>query len=58
MNLDAYQIKVNKIYGTNYNIPVLFFTQLMAIAFGLDRKKAALDYCIVSPNNALAGFGA
>lgn len=58
MNLDAFQIKVNKAYGTNYNIPVLFFTQLMALAFGMDRKKAALDYCIVSPNNALQKFGA
>lgn len=53
LNLDAYQIKVNKAYGTQYKMPVLFFTQLMAIAYGLDRKKAGLDYCIVSPNNAL-----
>lgn len=53
MNLDAFQIKVNKNYGTNYNIPALFFTQLMALAYGLDRKAAGLDYCIVSPNNAL-----
>ena len=53
MNLDAYQVKVNKNFSTKYNLPVLFFTQLMAIAYGLDRKQAALDYCIVSPNNAL-----
>jgi len=53
MNLDAYQIKVNKNFNTQYNIPVLFFTQLMALAYGLDRKQAGLDYCIVSPNNAL-----
>lgn len=58
MNLDAFQVKVNKAYGTNYNLPILFFTQLMALAYGLDRKKAALDYCIVSPNNALQKFGA
>ncbi|MEG6521849.1 CoB--CoM heterodisulfide reductase iron-sulfur subunit B family protein [Desulfotomaculum sp. 1211_IL3151] len=58
MNLDAYQIKVNKVYGTNYNLPVLFFTQLMALAFGLDKKKAALEYCIVSPDKALQSLGA
>ncbi|SHE91070.1 heterodisulfide reductase subunit B [Desulforamulus putei DSM 12395] len=57
MNLDAFQVKVNKGYGTNYNLPVLFFTQLMAVAYGLDSKKAGLDYCIVSPNNALKQFG-
>lgn len=57
MNLDAFQVKVNKNFGGNYNLPVLFFTQLMAVAYGLDRKKAGLDYCIVSPNNALKQFG-
>lgn len=49
MNLDAYQGKVNKINQTDYNLPVLFITQLMALAFGLNRKQAGLDYNIVSP---------
>ncbi|RYD03795.1 disulfide reductase [Desulforamulus aquiferis] len=42
LNLDAYQVKVNKTYGTKFNMPVLFFTQLMAVAFGLDRKRRVL----------------
>ncbi len=35
-NLEMYQDAINKEYGTNYNIPVVFPTQLMAIAFGMD----------------------
>ncbi len=56
MNLDAYQQRVNQLHGTNYYIPVLFFTQLMAIAFDLSTDAWALDYCIVSPYNVLAPF--
>lgn len=35
LNLDAFQQSVNEHFKTNYNIPVLFFTQLMGLAFGL-----------------------
>jgi heterodisulfide reductase subunit B len=34
LNLDAYQIEMNKHYGTSYAVPVLYFTQLMGLAFG------------------------
>jgi heterodisulfide reductase subunit B len=37
VNLDLYQQDVNEKYGTSFDIPVLFFTQLMGLAFGLDR---------------------
>ncbi len=40
-NLEMYQEAINKKFGTDYNIPVVFPTQLMAVAFGLDGKKAA-----------------
>jgi heterodisulfide reductase subunit B2 len=33
MNLDAYQKAVNKRFKTNYNMPILFFTQLMGVAY-------------------------
>ncbi|MTI81436.1 MAG: disulfide reductase [Firmicutes bacterium] len=56
MNLDAYQAKANKKYQTNNTLPVLFITQLMALAFGLDKKTAGLDYCIVSPYNKLSNW--
>ena len=43
-NLEMYQDAINKQYGTSYNIPVIFPTQLMAVAFGMDpHKDAALQ---------------
>jgi heterodisulfide reductase subunit B len=43
-NVEMYQPAINKKFGTNFNIPVVFYSQLMAKAFGLDGKKdAALD---------------
>ena len=43
-NVEMYQGAVNKKYGTDYNIPVLFYSQLMALAFGMDAiKDACLD---------------
>lgn len=32
MNLDVMQARVNNMFGTNFKIPVIFFTQLMGVA--------------------------
>ena len=40
-NVEMYQDAINKKYGTNYQIPVVFYSQLMAVAFGLDAEKDA-----------------
>ncbi len=40
-NVEMYQTEINKQYGTDFNIPIVFYSQLMAKAFGLDGKKAA-----------------
>lgn len=58
LNLDAYQQLVNRKYETNFNIPVLYFTQLMAVAFDLPAEATAFKYNIVSPYEALSSFGA
>lgn len=57
LNLDAYQGKINQLYQENFSLPVLFFTQLMAIAFDLPSQSWALKYCIVPPQQVLAEFG-
>ncbi len=57
LNVDAYQGMINKAYNTNYAIPILFITQLMAIAFDLPPEASALKYSIVSPYEALAPLG-
>ena len=40
-NVEMYQPAINKKFGTDFNIPVVFYSQLMAKAFGLDGKKDA-----------------
>ena len=55
-NLDAYQSRVNKKYKTNYKLPVLFFTQLMGIAFGLGDKELGLKNSIVSAEKVLSKY--
>ncbi len=56
MNVDAYQSMVNRKYKKNYHLPVLFFTQLMGVAFGLDEKDLGFKTNIVSAKKALAKF--
>jgi heterodisulfide reductase subunit B2 len=45
-NLDGYQDKVKKVYGLD-SIPIVYITQLMGWAFGLDKKKTAMHRGIV-----------
>ena len=55
-NLEMYQDKINKTFGTDYNFPVVFHTQIMAVAFGMDANKdAALDRNTI-PATKLAGM--
>ena len=55
-NLDVYQKRVNKRFKTNYNIPVLFFTQLMGIAFGIDSRILGVEKGIVPADKVLARY--
>jgi heterodisulfide reductase subunit B len=56
LNVDAYQFMVNRKYKTNYHLPILFFTQLMGVAFGLKEKDLGLKTSIVPVKKALAKF--
>ena len=54
MNLEMYQGKINEKYNTKYDIPIVYLTQLIAIAFGMDFKKdAALNYNFIPPEGIL-----
>jgi heterodisulfide reductase subunit B len=39
LNLDGYQGRVNGYFNTEFKLPIVYFTQVMGIAFGLDPKK-------------------
>jgi heterodisulfide reductase subunit B len=41
-NVELYQGAINKKYGTKFNIPVLYYSQLMTVAYGGSAKDAAL----------------
>ena len=43
MNLDTYQGRVNGAYGTSFHIPVVYFSQLMGVAFGLRAEDVGLS---------------
>ncbi len=55
-NLDVYQRLASKKFKKNYNLPVMFFTQLMGVAFGLDEKDLKLKTCIVPVGEILANY--
>jgi heterodisulfide reductase subunit B len=55
-NLDAYQSQVNKKLRSSFNLPILFFTQLMGVAFGLSEEELDLKSCIVPAERALARY--
>ena len=57
LNLDGYQDAVNKHYGTNYQIPILYFTQLMGLAMGKTPKELGFGKEFVSANPALEKIG-
>jgi len=48
LNLDAYQDRVNSHYHTRFDLPVLFFTQLVGLALGLDRSALGIGKEIVT----------
>lgn len=54
MNLDAYQSSVNSKFKTDYNLPILFVTQLIGLALGVAPKSLGLNTNIVSPGRLLA----
>ncbi len=54
LNLDAYQKHVNNFFGTNYSIPILYFTQLMGLAFGIPPKELGFGKELVDAKLTLA----
>ncbi|MCL4249863.1 MAG: CoB--CoM heterodisulfide reductase iron-sulfur subunit B family protein [Anaerolineae bacterium] len=57
LNLDVYQGQVNRTFGTDFNIPILYFTQLMGIAFGMTPQELGFGSEVVSADRALAQIG-
>ena len=52
MNVEVYQDEINATYGTQFKMPVVYYSNLMAVAFGRSAKEAALNAQII-PAKAL-----
>lgn len=53
VNLDARQKQIEEEFRESFNLPVIYFTQLMGLAFGLDSVTLGLDKHFVDPNPLL-----
>ncbi|MEW6231681.1 MAG: heterodisulfide reductase-related iron-sulfur binding cluster [Chloroflexota bacterium] len=58
INLDTRQEHMAKRWGLTYDLPIIYFTQLMGLAYGLDPKALGLLKHFVSPERLLAQVAA
>lgn len=54
VNLEAYQQKIGAVLGADCEIPVLYFTQLVGVAFGLKSEHLALKDSLTPVENLIA----
>jgi heterodisulfide reductase subunit B len=57
MNLDSRQEEIKKDRGTVYGLPVIYFTQLMGLAYGYSPHAIGLKRLLVSPISLLGAKG-
>lgn len=57
LNLDAFQGAMNTHFGTSYQVPVLYFTQAMGLAFGMDAVSLGIGTELVDARPALSRIG-
>ena len=52
-NLDAKQKDIEKHFDIEVRLPVLYITQLIGLAFGLQPRELGLNRNVVSPNGVV-----
>ncbi len=57
MNIDCFQDEMNAHFRTSYHMPILFFTQLVGLAFGAAARELGIGSELVDPRAALAKIG-
>ena len=48
INLECYQSQVNQEFGTHFSMPVVYFTQLLGLSFGIPAKRLGFGKELVS----------
>jgi heterodisulfide reductase subunit B len=52
-NLECYQMTVNREFGTDFSIPIMYFTQLLGLSMGLPPKKLGIGTEFISADRIL-----
>jgi len=55
-NLEAYQKKILKKYNGMKPLPILYFTQVLGLAFGIPAEKLGIQRSIVSPQKLVSSL--
>jgi len=58
VNLDLRQMDIKQQTGKQYDMPVLYITQLMGLCLGLSRKELGLEKLVVSPSPVVKAIAA
>jgi heterodisulfide reductase subunit B len=53
---DDNQKGIESEYGTTYNLPVLYLTQVLGLAMGFSRKELGLNMNVVKTKRLLKGY--
>jgi heterodisulfide reductase subunit B len=53
LNMDAYQSSVNRQFHTNFQLPIVFFTQLLGVALGIDYAQLGFGKEIVGAERVI-----
>lgn len=53
-NLECYQTQVNQEFGTDFSIPIMYFTQLLGLSMGLPPKKLGIGTEFISTKDVLS----
>ena len=48
-NVEVYQSEINRKHGTKLNLPIVYYSQIMTVAYGGSVKEAGLDGHIIQP---------
>jgi len=57
LNVDGYQAETNHYFRSHYRMPIVFFTQLIGLAFGLELKALGFGKELVDAQPALERIG-
>lgn len=50
MNLEAYQNKINKAFGRNFKMPIVYFSHLLGVALGIKPKAMGINKLLIQPD--------